>query len=94
MRAALARAAAEGWERSANLTSDPLEDIPMNDTKTEQPVFLALKEKAVRFRDKLADELNETPALTLTDMSRLTNFTALQNFIDACDKAIQEGADK
>jgi hypothetical protein len=52
MRAALARAAAEGWERSANLTSDPLEDIPMNDTKTEQPVFLALKEKAVRFRDK------------------------------------------
>jgi hypothetical protein len=43
---------------------------------------------------KLADELNETPALTLTDMSRLTNFTALQNFIDACDKAIQEGADK
>jgi hypothetical protein len=66
----------------------------MNDTNTELPVFLALKEKAVRVRDKLADELNEAPELTLTDMSRLTNFTAMQNFIEACDKAFQEDADE
>jgi hypothetical protein len=66
----------------------------MNDTNTDLPVFLALKEKAVRFRDKLADELNEATALTLTDMSRLNNFTAMQNFIEACDKAIQEDANE
>lgn len=36
-----------------------LRNIPMNDKQTELPVFLALKEKAVRFRDKLADKLNE-----------------------------------
>jgi hypothetical protein len=66
----------------------------MNDTNTDLPVFLALKEKAVRFRDKLADELNEAKALTLTDMSRLNNFTAMQNFIEACDKAIQEDANE
>jgi hypothetical protein len=65
----------------------------MNDPKTELPVFLALKEKAIRFRDKLADELNEVPTLSLTDMSRLIHITAVQNFIDACDKAIQEDAD-
>jgi hypothetical protein len=69
-------------------------DISMNDAKTELPVFLTLKEKAVRFRDKLADELNEATALTLTDMSRLNNFTAMQNFIEACDKAIQEDANE
>ena len=66
----------------------------MNNTQTELPVFLTLKEKAVRFRDKLADKLNETPELTLTDMSRLSNITEVQNFIDACDKAIQEDADE
>ena len=44
----------------------------MNDAKTELPAFLTLKEKAVRFRDKLADELNEATALTLTDMSGST----------------------
>jgi hypothetical protein len=66
----------------------------MNHTKTGLLGFPALKEKAVRFRDKLASELNETPELTLTDMSRLTNFTSMQNFIEACDKAIQEDADE
>lgn len=65
----------------------------MKDPKTELPVYLALKEKAVRFRDKLANDLNEVPELTLTDMSRIANLTAMQNFIDACDRAIQEDAD-
>jgi len=64
----------------------------MNDPKPELPVFLALKEKAIRFRNKLADELNEVSALSLTDASRLTNIITLQNFIEACDKAIQEDA--
>ncbi len=31
--------------------------------------------------------------LTLTDVSRLTHITEVQNFIDACDKAIQEDTD-
>ena len=65
----------------------------MNDTQTELPVFLALREKAVRFRDKLADMLNESPELTLTDISRLSHITEVQNFIDACDQAIQADAD-
>jgi hypothetical protein len=65
----------------------------MNDTQTELPVFLALKAKAVRFRDKLADNINEAPELALTDMSRLTYVTEVQNFKDACDKAIQEDAE-
>ena len=65
----------------------------MNDPKAELTVLLSLKEKAVRFRDKLAGKLNEAPKLALTDMSSLANFTALQDFIDACDKAIQEGAE-
>jgi hypothetical protein len=64
----------------------------MNDPKRELLVFLALKEKATRFRNKLADELNDVPALSLADASRLTNITALQNFIEACDKVIQEDA--
>ena len=64
----------------------------MNDPKPELPTFLALKEKAIRFRNKLADELNDVSALSLTDASRLTNIVALQNFIEACDKAIQEDA--
>ena len=62
----------------------------MNDTKTELPVFLTLKAKTVRFRDKLANKLNEAPEFALTDMSRLTYLTEVQNFIDACDKAIQK----
>jgi len=64
----------------------------MNDPMRELLVFLALKEKATRFRNKLADELNDVPALSLADASRLTNITALQNFIEACDKVIQEDA--
>ena len=66
----------------------------MNDTKKELPVFLALKGKAVRFRDKLAAKLSETAELTLTDISRLSHITEVQNFIDACDKAIQEDAEE
>jgi hypothetical protein len=66
----------------------------MNDKTIELPVFLALKEKAVRFRDKLAKKLNEAPELVLTDMARVANLTALQKFIDACDKAILEDADE
>jgi hypothetical protein len=66
----------------------------MTDETIELPVFLALKEKAVRFRDKLAKKLNEAPELVLTDMARLAHLTALQKFIDACDKAILEDADE
>ncbi len=62
-------------------------------TETELPVFLALKEKAVRFRDKLADKLNESSELAVVDISRLNNITTVQNFIDACDRAIQEDTD-
>ena len=65
----------------------------MTDTQTELPVFLAPKEKAVRFRNKLAEKLNETAELTLTDVSRLTHITVVQNSIDAGDKAIQEDPD-
>jgi hypothetical protein len=64
----------------------------MNDPKREVPAFLAPKEKAIRFRNKRADELNEVSTLSLTDASRIANITALQNFIEACDKAIQEDA--
>ncbi|HEY1745876.1 MAG TPA: hypothetical protein VGG11_03800 [Xanthobacteraceae bacterium] len=60
----------------------------MNEPNNELPVFLALKEKAVRLRDKLADKLNEVSEFALVDISRLTTFIAVQNFIDACDKAI------
>ena len=66
----------------------------MKEEKTEGPDCFALKEKAVRFRDKLAEKLNEEPELVLTDMSRLTNITVVQNFIDACDKAIPEDSDE
>lgn len=64
----------------------------MSEPNKELPAFLALKEKAVRFRDKFADTLNDSPEFAVVDIPRLTNLVAVQNFIDACDKAIQEDA--
>jgi hypothetical protein len=68
-----------------------LVEISHERSKASATSFPRTQKKVIRLR-KLADELNEVSALSLTDTSKLTNIITLLNFTEACDKAIQEDA--
>jgi hypothetical protein len=67
-----------------------LEVTEMADESENRENLEDIREKAISLRDQIATELKKLPAFSLAQIEQMTNFTALQDFAEACERALDQ----